>query len=46
MKEKRANSMTVDQFTTSFKPKTKELIQRSSAIKSQFLEMSKKKERP
>ena len=38
--------MTVDQFTTAFKPKTKELVERSSAIKSQFLEMSKRKERP
>ena len=42
----RAHSLTTDQYTTMFKPKTKELVERSSAIKSQFLEMSKRKERP
>ena len=30
--------MTVDAFTTAFKPKTKELVERSSAIKMTFLE--------
>jgi hypothetical protein len=37
-RSKRANSVTVDAFTTAFKPKTKELVERSSAIKQTFLE--------
>ena len=30
--------MSVDAFTTAFKPRTKELVERSSAIKMTFLE--------